>query len=269
VGAIAATAIAGPAVAGPTVAFDTFIAVPADSANNQGGAFNAFDISYADPVTGDIFIADRSNAAVDIFSGSGLTFLGRATGFAGVQPPPPAAPNNSISGPDGVVTVTSGGTTTLYAGDGTSTLKVFNATNPAAPSLLESISTGGTTRVDEMAYSPLTHQVLAANNAETPAYGNLFNTTNGTSPVSLLKSPITVPASQGGIAAGGMEQPAWDPKTGTFFVSIPALGVGGASDPGGSPRSTLLAMSCERSVSQAWASHRARPPDSPSARAAT
>jgi hypothetical protein len=35
------------------------------------------------------------------------------------------------------------------------------------------------------------------------------------------------------LAAGGMEQSVWDPNTGTFFVSIPQLGVGGASDPGG------------------------------------
>lgn len=227
-GAVAMAATAGPALAGPMVTFDTFISVPADTANVQaGGAFSAFDISFADPVTGDIFIADRSNAAVDIFSGSSLTFLGRATGFTGQQA------TTSVSGPDGVLTVTSGGVTTLYAGDGNSTLKVFNATNPASPTLLQAISTGGSFRVDEMAYSPLTHQVIAANNADTPAYGNLFNTTNGTSPVTLFKSPITVPASQGGIAGGGMEQPVWDPLTGTFFVSIPQLSTGGASDPGG------------------------------------
>jgi hypothetical protein len=226
-GVIALAAIARPAVAGP-LTFNTFIAVPASSVNVQpGGAFSSFDISFADPVTGNIFIADRSNAAVDIFSGSSLTFLGRATGFVGQQA------TSSVSGPDGVLTVTSGGVTTLYAGDGNSTLKVYNATNPAAPTMLQSISTGGTTRVDEMAYSPFSQQVLAANNAETPAYGNLFNTTNGTSPVTLFKSPITVPAGQGGINNGGMEQPAWDPNTKTFFVSIPQLGVGGATDPGG------------------------------------
>ena len=226
-GVIALAATAGPAVAGPLTLVN-FIPVPADAANVQpGGAFSSFDISFADPVTGNIFIADRSNASVDIFSGSSQTFLGRATGFTGQQA------TTSVSGADGVLTVTSGGVTTLYAGDGNSTLKVFNATNPAAPTLLQSISTGGTTRVDEMAYSPLTHQVLAANNAETPAYGNLFSTTNGTSPVALLNPPgkITVPAAQGGIAAGGMEQPAWDPKTGTFFVSIPQLA--GTNNPGG------------------------------------
>ena len=153
-GVIALAATAGPAVAAPLTLL-TYIPVPAATANVQpGGAFSSFDISYADPVTGNIFVADRSNASVDIFSGSSLTFLGRATGFQGQQA------TNSISGPDGVLTVTTQGLTTLYAGDGNSTLRVYNATNPAQPTLLQApISTGGTTRVDEMAYSPLTKQV--------------------------------------------------------------------------------------------------------------
>src|SRR6266404_7948065 len=171
-GMIALVATAGPAVAGP-LTLQTFIPVPAGSANFQpGGAFSSFDISFADPVTGNIFIADRSNASVDIFSGSSLTFLGRATGFTGQQA------TTSVSGADGVLTVTSGGTTTLYAGDGNSTLKVFNATNPAAPAFQQAITTGGTTRVDEMAFSPATNQILAANNAEAPAFGTIFATTN-------------------------------------------------------------------------------------------
>ena len=228
-GVVAMAATAGTAVA-DGLTLQTFIPVPADAANFQpGGAFSSFDISFADPVTGNIFIADRSNASVDIFSGSSLTFLGRAEGFTGQQA------TNSISGADGVLTVTSGGVTTLYAGDGSSTLRVYNATNPAAPVFQQAILTGGTTRVDEMAYSPLTQQVLAANNAETPAYGNLFSTTNGHPPVTLTppvpNNKITVPTNQGGIDGGGMEQPAWNSKTGTFFVSIPALA--GSNNPGG------------------------------------
>src|SRR4051794_12605304 len=226
-GAIAIAATATPAIAAPL----TYIPVPTDAANTQpGGAFTSFDISFADPVTGNIFIADRSNASVDIFSGSSLTFLGRATGFTG------QTGNNNTSGADGVLTVTSGGITTLYAGDGNSTLKVFNATNPAAPSLVTSISTGGTTRVDEMAFSPLTGQVLAANNAQTPAFGNLFSTNNGHPPVTLIGAPppgnqIAIPTSLGGIPGGGMEQPAWNPTTGTFFVSIPQLSGGDGTTP--------------------------------------
>jgi hypothetical protein len=240
---VAMAAIAGPAAAQVDNTNPILVPVPVgDPLVNPSGKFTAFDISFADSVTGDIFIADRSNAGVDIFSGSGLSLIGRAAGFAGIQPPPPAAANNNISGPDGVLTVTSGGLTTLYAGDGNSTLKVFQFTNPANPGgAVATISTGGTTRVDEMAFSPATGQVLAANNAETPAYGNLFSTTGGHLPVTLTTTPgvgIQVPANQGGIPAGGMEQPAWNPQTtvnggASFWVSIPQLGIGGASDPGG------------------------------------
>ena len=160
--------------------------------------------AFFDPATGVDYVADRSNASVDIFSGATRSFLGRATGFTGQQA------TTSTSGPDGVLTVTSGGKTTLYAGDGNSTLKVFDVTNPAAPSLLQSISTGGSFRVDEMAYSPLTHQVLAANNADTPAFGTLFQTTNGSNPVSIAHSPITVPTAQ-----GASRTAAWSSRYGT------------------------------------------------------
>ena len=243
-GVVAMAAMAGPAVADGVNPVPTFIPVPTGAANFQpSGAFTSFDISFADPVTGNIFIADRSNASVDIFSGSSLTFLGRAEGFTG------QTGNNITSGADGVLTVTSGGVTTLYAGDGNSTLRVYNATNPAAPTFQQSISTGGTTRVDEMAFSPSTGQVLAANNAETPAYGNLFSTTNGDPPVTLTPAlKITVPAGQGGIPGGGMEQPAWNPQTTTmggasFWVSVPQLA--GTITQVGSPRSALLALCCK------------------------
>src|SRR5262245_29207146 len=225
-GMIGMAATAGPAVADVLQTPTTLIPVPTGAANFQpNGAFTSFDISFADPVTRNFLIADRSNARVDIYSGSSLTFLGRADGFTG------QTGNNNTSGADGVLTVTSNGITTLYAGDGSSTLRVYDATNPAAPAFQQALLTGGTTRVDEMAYSPLTGQVLAANNAETPAYGNLFSTTNGHAPVALTVSPITVPAGQGGISGGGMEQPAWNSTTGTFFVSIPQLA--GTNNPGG------------------------------------
>jgi hypothetical protein len=240
-GMIGMAATAGPAAAQVDNTNPILVPVlPGDqSFVNPSGKFSAFDISFADSVTGDIFIADRSNAGVDIFSGSSLTQIGRAAGFAGVQPPPPAAPNNNISGPDGVLTVTSGGVTTLYAGDGNSTLKVFQFTNPANPGgAVMSISTGGTTRVDEMAISP-GGILLAANNAETPAFGNLFSTNNGHLPVALIGAPP--PGNQikisGQPADGGLEQPAWNPQTtvnggASFWISVPQL-TATAGNPGG------------------------------------
>ena len=74
-----------PARATP-ITIQKFIPVPTSAANVQpGGAFTFFDISYIDPVTGNDYVADRSNASVDIFSGTSLTFLGRASGFTGQQ----------------------------------------------------------------------------------------------------------------------------------------------------------------------------------------
>jgi hypothetical protein len=193
----------------------TLIAIPPTAANVQpGGGFTSFDISFFDPVSRNYFVADRSNASVDIVSGSTLKVIGQATGFTGQQA------TTSVSGADGVVAVTAGGFTTLYAGDGNSTLKVFNVTNPTAPAPLQSISTNGSFRVDEMAYSPLTHQVLAANNADSPAFATLFNAPGGGSPATISVTNIKVP---GAAASDGMEQPVWNPNTGSFFVSVPSF----------------------------------------------
>src|SRR5580698_9577198 len=87
------------ALAGPDYNLLTTIALPASTANNQGGKFTAFDISYVDPITGDYYVADRSNAAVDIISGATNTVIAQAgVGIFGGQ-----QGSTAMSGPDGVV----------------------------------------------------------------------------------------------------------------------------------------------------------------------
>lgn len=186
----------------------------------------AFDISYTDPVTGNLYFADRSNASVDVISGATNTYINQITGnnttnFTGQQA------TTSTSGPDGVVIVYKGTTPELWAGNGGSTLLSFNVTNPAAPiQLLPTINTGGTFRVDEMAFSPTTGLLMVANNADTPAFASLVDTTTGT--VNNPPGKITVSNSP---PDAGMEQSVWNPNTGTFFVSIPAFN--GSGNPGG------------------------------------
>ena len=215
-GLLTTTAAISPAFAGPFFQYslDTLIAVPADAANVQpGGAFTSFDISYFDPTTRTDYVADRSNAAVDVFGGG--AFLGRtAPVFTG------QAATTSVSGPDGVVSV--GSQHVLFAGDGDSTLKSFNLTNAGLPASQKftPLNTGGAFRVDEMAYSPATNLVLAANNADSPAFGTLVNATTGVA----VASHIVVPG------AVGLEQPVWNPATGSFFISVPQFG---SSGPGG------------------------------------
>jgi hypothetical protein len=200
----------GTATASPLLRYELSATIPL-----SGQALKSFDISFVDPITGTYYFADRSNAGVDIINPTTFTQIGRATGFVGFTG------TNATSGPDGVVVVNNGTTATLYAGDGNSTLRAFDVTNPTAPVAVGTTNTnGGAFRLDEMAYSPAHNTIFAANNANSPAYGNLINATTPISNASLQNSPILVP---GQVASGGMEQPVWNPNTGTWFVSIPSF----------------------------------------------
>ena len=164
------------AIAGP-YSLETTIVVPPSPDNNFNGTvsppgnFNTYDISFIDPTTQLDYVADRSNASVDVFSGVTETMVGRVGGsgqlFIGQKL------SNAASGPDGVVI---GNSNQLWAGDGNSTLKAFNITPspfgsspipPTTTSGTSGINTGGSFRVDEMAFDPKDHIVAAANNAET------------------------------------------------------------------------------------------------------
>jgi hypothetical protein len=197
----------------------TTIAIPPDLAvnPNPGGVFTSFDISFFDPTTRLDYVADRSNAGVDVLSGTSLNWVGRAPGFTGQQA------TTSVSGPDGVVTVSNGSQHTLFAGNGDSTLKSFNlAISPTSPpTQFAPLNTGGSFRVDEMAYSPSTNQVLVANNADSPAFGTLVDASTGLA----THTHITIP---GAAPTDGLEQPVWDPHTNSFFISVPAFGGTGA-----------------------------------------
>jgi hypothetical protein len=186
-----------------------------------GAPLRSYDISWVNPKRGEYYLADRSNAAIDIIDTRSVSFkrfLGKGL-FVGVKLNGSGAVNNDISGPDGVVTHGRW----LYAGDGDSTLKVFDLQGPdqlAQPA----IYTGGSTRVDEMALTSDGETLLAINNAEDPPYANLL-TANGDRPHSsvALVSKITIdPVLFPGTP--GIEQPAWDPKTRRFYVSVPILG---------------------------------------------
>src|SRR3954466_449819 len=139
-----------------------------------GKPLRSYDISWVNAHRGEYYLADRSNAATDIIDTRHLTFkrflrkgllVGVKLNGAGT------AVNNDISGPDGVVTHGRW----LYAGDGDSTLKVFDLDVPEAWALKATLSTGGATRVDEMALTTDGELLLTVNNAEDPPFANLFS----------------------------------------------------------------------------------------------
>jgi hypothetical protein len=188
-----------------------------------GAALRSYDISWVNPHRAEYYLADRSNAAIDIIDTRHLTFkrfLGKGK-FVGVKlNGAGTAVNNDISGPDGVVTHGRW----LYAGDGDSTLKVFDLDAPDASALRQTLSTGGEARVDEMALTTDGELLLVANNADDPPFGTLFRANgdhHSSSVVALSKITINATLFPG---TPGIEQPVWDPKTKRFYVSVPNLG---------------------------------------------
>jgi WD40 repeat protein len=218
-----------PAVAAPLYALSTLIPVPASAENSVGGAFATYDISFFDPLTQLDYVADRSNASVDIFSSASNTFVGRIGG-SGQLPPlfSGQQASNATSGPDGVVVVNLPGQHQVWAGNGDSTLKGFNI---PSNTLFATIPTGtpSQNRVDEMAFDPNTKVLVAANNAAPVPFITLVNTTTN----AIIKQvPFDGTNSTPNAIAGGIEQPAFNPVTKTFFVSVPQIG-NSSSNPGG------------------------------------
>lgn len=186
-----------------------------------GNPLRTFDISWVNPDRAEYYLGDRSNNGIDIIDTHTLTFKRTITGFVGVVlNPKTGAVDNNHSGPDGV---TSHGRW-LYAGDGNSTLKVIDLNAPTSP-IRQTISTGGSTRVDEMALTTDGTLLLAANNAEDPPFATLF-AANGDAAVSKTSIITKISVDPTIIPAGfglSLEQPAWDPETERFYTSIPII----------------------------------------------
>jgi hypothetical protein len=186
-----------------------------------GNPLRSFDISFVNPERAELYFADRSNSAIDIIDTETLKFKRFLGGFVGVVLNMNGTVDNNHSGPDGVATHGRW----LYAGDGNSTLKIFDLNAPSALALKQSISTGGTTRVDEMALTTDGEMLLAANNAEDPPYATLFavNGDDATSHSSkIIKTTIDPTILPPGFGLS-IEQPAWDPKTRRFYTSLPVV----------------------------------------------
>jgi hypothetical protein len=223
--AASAAAFAGPctgpgAPSGTETKCLTAVAIP-------GNPIRSFDISWVNPDRAEYYLGERSNAGIVVIDTRTLTWKRTIGGFVGIKPATGPV-NNNISGPDGV---TSHGRW-LYAGDGDSTLKVIDLDAPSASAIKQSISTGGTTRVDEMALTTDGELLIAANNAEDPPFATLFmaNGDRNFSSVTIftqIKIDNAIVPEGAGLS---MEQPTWEPKTKRFYVSVPQIANNPAGD---------------------------------------
>ena len=168
-GLAAATLLAAPNLAAADETFGSlgWITVP-------GAPLTSFDISWVDTGTPgglqEYFLADRSNASIDLFHIQVNPTLLKLTvaapnQFAGNVPTCPIA--NACNGPNGVLTLLNpgSGAKELWVGDGPtmtpgigspvcpmtcSTVKVFDSNGV----LTHVISTGGVFRADELCFAP-------------------------------------------------------------------------------------------------------------------
>jgi len=189
-----------------------------------GNGLGAFDISFDDPKIDLYVLSDRTNASIDLVDASDDTFIGRIGGFKGVVLTNGVA-NNNISGPDGNTVVNN---KEVWAGDGDSTMKIIDL---ASRSIVDTISTGGQFRVDEMANDPRDHLVAAANDADTPPFITFFDTNSRK-----IVGKLTFDGTNGTPnATGGIEQTQYSPQTGMLYTSVPDSADGTTPVANGSP----------------------------------
>jgi hypothetical protein len=188
----------------------------------------SFDISWVDPTPiaghpgGLYYLADRSNAALDVIDITTETVFGQIGG-AGVGQANFTGDTGTTatSGPDGVVAAFP----CIFAGDGNSRLLSFNGAMDFTK-VVSAMSTGGQFRVDEMAVDIADGLVIAANNAETLAPGPFSTIFTYNKATCALSNPIktTFNVLPGGhTATNGIEQPVWEPTTKRFYVSLPEI----------------------------------------------
>jgi hypothetical protein len=186
-----------------------------DTIDVGGKGLGTFDISFVDPKLDLYILADRTNGSVDFFDASDNTFTSRVSGFAGQKlKADGVTADNTISGPDGVTIVNH---KEVWAGDGDSTVKVIDI---ASHQIVDTISTGGKFRCDEMAWDSTDHILAVANNADAPPFVTMINTDTHK-----VVGKIVFDGTKGTPDATetGIEQPQWSPRTGLFYVSVPQI----------------------------------------------
>lgn len=168
-----------------------------------------FDVSWNDDAAQRYYLSDRTNNAIDVVDSATDTFLGfiGKGQFTGARPCPGQPHEMRLcAGPNGVVTDNFGH---IWSGDGNGNIVEANA-KPGA-GILRKIPTGGTGRLDELAYDRVDHILMAENDGSFPPYVIFLSVPSGK-----VIGRHVYPKGQ-----KGMEQPAWVPATDMFYQNVP------------------------------------------------
>jgi hypothetical protein len=215
------------------------------------------DIAWVDPGTESYYLADRSNAGIDIINAETNFFAGRVTGLVGVVGAQDGSSVNNGSGPNGVVVTPK---RRAWLGDGNDTLRVADVdpdsatfqnilasiniavTDPTSPSFCDTGTSDPTTghwcgRADEIGYDPRHHIVLIATPTPfSPTHIDPIACATGphshcpSEPYATLVSgdaPYSILGRISFVNAGGLEQPLWDPGLNRFWLTVPGTATQG------------------------------------------
>ena len=170
-----------------------------------GNPLTGFDISWVDPKTHQLYLADRSNYSVDIFDTRTLKFVARVGGFVGNAPG-----GYDRGGPNGVAAIDS--PHEVLAGDGNSTVKVIDL-DATPPKIVATIPTAGHGRADELSYDAADRLAMVANPDEKIPYISFIAI-----PSNKVVGKIDFPD-----ATDGLEQSVWDSSRDLFYQVVPEL----------------------------------------------
>ena len=146
-----------------------------------------FDVSWVDNATQRYYVTDRTNDAIDLVNAVNDTFIGfiGKGHYTGARTCPGQPQEWRLcAGPNGVVTDDFGH---VWAGNGDGDIIEASATKPGT-SIIRTIPTGGTGRIDEFAYDPVDQIMMAENDGSFPPYITFFFAQHWANPESLRLS---------------------------------------------------------------------------------
>jgi hypothetical protein len=169
------------------------------------GGLAGFDISWVDSANARYYLADRGNPTgspevpprIDVIDTEHDRFL---TSFP------------LTAGANGVVAIPRAHE--LWVGLADSTAAIINTDTGAVGQV---VSTRGKMRADELAYDPIDHVILIANDRDTPPFVSFISQQDRTVLKTLNYDGVSAPQSTGGI-----EQPVWNGAGRKFYIAIPS-----------------------------------------------
>ena len=201
------------------------------------GVLNGFDISWVDSETGRYYLTNRGDATLTPKVGPSIPVIDTRRNKFLYAIPLSNAGNGVVvihrgddgdeeEGPGTLVVGTTPNVVVPPTPPETSKVLFIDLAHPFATPF--PVNTGGQGRADELAYDPLDHIILVANDRAADLFVTLISTENpphvlgkifynGSTPKNPIACDHLVPP-----RSCGIEQPVWDKKTRRFYLAIPA-----------------------------------------------